>query len=602
MDDSALLREYLENASDDAFASLVARHVNLVYSVALRQTGKPHQAEEITQAVFVILAKKASQLRSAKALSSWLFQTTRLTANNYIRSENRRHHREQEAYMQSILNESGAEVWPRIAPLLDTAVAGLREKDRQAIVLRFYEGKNLQDVGLVLGTSKDAAEKRVGRALEKLRSFFTKRGVTLSAAVLTAAISANSVQAAPVALAKAITPIALAKGTVASLSISTLVQATLIAMKTKTIIITSAVAVAVLLAAGTCLVYKTKKSPSVPAAGETLPVKFANAWPGGEIKTNASFINGPDESTLRTPASQPAGHIKSVVAPTTEGSGDYLQSIGGVPGATYGGGQTGVRQFIHEIKADSALYGKHVRITGWMKTKDVRNWAGVSMFLTDTNGATYHDDNMGDRPLHGTTDWQQVEIVTDLPKEPCLIIIRPTIYGAGEIWYDEFQMDVAPPEVPYTDDRKWHMSSPNAAEYTVTTDYEVKHNGHPTTCLAYTPDGPAPKGSWMWWGCDFHYPEKYYGHTVKYSIWMKSENVSDNARANLRPTGANFKSLTKGKSAPGHPQLHGTTDWTLCTVQCFVPKETQILAPGIYFPGSGKLWYDPDSIKYEIIK
>ena len=170
MDDSALLREYLENASDDAFASLVARHVNLVYSVALRQTGKPHQAEEITQAVFVILAKKASQLRSAKALSSWLFQTTRLTANNYIRSENRRHHREQEAYMQSILNESGAEVWPRIAPLLDTAVAGLREKDRQAIVLRFYEGKNLQDVGLVLGTSKDAAEKRVGRALEKLRS------------------------------------------------------------------------------------------------------------------------------------------------------------------------------------------------------------------------------------------------------------------------------------------------------------------------------------------------------------------------------------------------------------------------------------------------
>src|SRR5580698_8349385 len=101
MDDSALLRQYAENHSDEAFAALVARHINLVYSVALRNVGNPHEAGEITQIVFIILANKAAQLREAKALSTWLFQVTRLAANNFIRSESRRHHRETEAYMQS---------------------------------------------------------------------------------------------------------------------------------------------------------------------------------------------------------------------------------------------------------------------------------------------------------------------------------------------------------------------------------------------------------------------------------------------------------------------------------------------------------------------
>ena len=253
-DDSALLRQYAENNSDEAFAALVTRHINLVYSVALRQVGNPHHAEEITQAVFIILAKKAAQLRHDKALSSWLFQATRLTANNFIRSETRRHRRKEEAYMQSVLDESGTEGWPRIAPLLDTAVAGLREKDRRAIVLRFYEGRNLREVGLALGASEDAAEKRVNRALEKLRKFFTKRGVDSTTAIIAGAISANSVQAAPAVLAKAVTAVALAKGATASTSTLTLIKGALKIMawtKAKTIV---AVAAGVLLAAGTATV------------------------------------------------------------------------------------------------------------------------------------------------------------------------------------------------------------------------------------------------------------------------------------------------------------------------------------------------------------
>ncbi|HEY5233065.1 MAG TPA: TIGR03435 family protein [Verrucomicrobiae bacterium] len=253
-DDSALLRQYAESNSDEAFTALVQRHVSLVYSVGLRQTGKPHAAEEITQAVFIILAKKAAQLRHDKALSSWLFHATRLTANNFIRSESRRRHREEEAYMQSVLDETGTELWIKISPLLDSAVAGLREKDRQAILLRFYEGRNLREVGVALGASEAAAEKRVNRALEKLRKFFTRRGVSSTTAIIAGTISANSVQAAPVALAKTVTTVAIAKGAAASGSTLTLIKGALKIMAWTKMKMAVVVGVGVLLAVGTATV------------------------------------------------------------------------------------------------------------------------------------------------------------------------------------------------------------------------------------------------------------------------------------------------------------------------------------------------------------
>jgi RNA polymerase sigma factor (sigma-70 family) len=275
-DDSALLRQYADNNSDEAFAALVTRHINLVYSVALRQAGNPHAAEEITQAVFIILAKKAAQLRHDEALSSWLFQATRLTANNFVRSEARRHRREEEAYMQSVLDEAGTEVWPRIAPLLDDAVAGLREKDRRALVLRFYEGRNLREVGLALGASEDAAEKRVNRALEKLRKFFTQRGVSSTTAIIAGTISANSVQAAPVALAKSVTAVALAKGAAASGSTLTLIKGALKIMawtKMKTAVVAGAV---LILAAGTTTVVIKRYSHHSPGKLPLTPVNIAS--------------------------------------------------------------------------------------------------------------------------------------------------------------------------------------------------------------------------------------------------------------------------------------------------------------------------------------
>jgi RNA polymerase sigma factor (sigma-70 family) len=223
-DDSALLREYAENHSDDAFATLVTRHINLVYSVAFRHVGDPHHAEEITQAVFIILAKKALQLRNERALSSWLFQATRLTAHNFVRSQIRRQHREQEAYTQSVFNDSDSDVWQQMAPLLDGAVAALGQKDRRAIMLRFYEGRNLGEVGSALGINEEAARKRVNRALDRLRLFLVRRGVHSTAATIAATIAVNSVQAAPAALAKSVTSVAVAKCVVTSTSTLTLIK------------------------------------------------------------------------------------------------------------------------------------------------------------------------------------------------------------------------------------------------------------------------------------------------------------------------------------------------------------------------------------------
>jgi RNA polymerase sigma factor (sigma-70 family) len=224
--DMELLQDYALHNSEDAFAALVSRYVNLVYSVGLRQTGNRQHAEEITQAVFLILARKAKSLRRETVLSSWLFQTARLTAANLLRAEVRRSRREQEAYMQSTLHHSSDDPWNQIAPVLNDAIADLGKEDRNAIILRYLQGMDLKNVGDALGISADTAQKRISRALEKLRGGFGRRGFTISGAALGGALAANSIQAAPVGLAAAIATTAI-QGTALTASTLMLMKGTL---------------------------------------------------------------------------------------------------------------------------------------------------------------------------------------------------------------------------------------------------------------------------------------------------------------------------------------------------------------------------------------
>ena len=206
----ALVREYAQSNSEQAFAKLVSQHINLVYSVALRQVHDPNLAEEVTQAVFIILARKANSLSPKTILSGWLCRTARYVSGRALRTERRRQFREQEAQMQTTLNEPDSDAWQHIAPLLDEALNCLGTKEHDAVVLRFFEGKELKEVGAAMGTTEDGARMRVNRGLERLRRFFTKKGVTLSTASIAGAVSANSVQAAPAALIPALTKGAIA--------------------------------------------------------------------------------------------------------------------------------------------------------------------------------------------------------------------------------------------------------------------------------------------------------------------------------------------------------------------------------------------------------
>ncbi len=237
--DLQLLSRYNRLQAEDAFAELVRRHVDLVHSAALRQVRSPQLAEEVAQSVFIDLARQSRRLAPETILSAWLYEVTRRTAIDAVRREARRQLREQIATEMNAMNATAAD-WTHIEPLLDEAMHALDETDRAAVLLRYFENKSLREVGAALGTSDDAAQKRVSRAVERLREFFGKRGLSVGASGLAVVISANAVQAAPIGLVLTISTAACLTGT-AIVTTATATATNAIAMTTlqKTLIAAS---------------------------------------------------------------------------------------------------------------------------------------------------------------------------------------------------------------------------------------------------------------------------------------------------------------------------------------------------------------------------
>lgn len=209
--DAELLRQYVEHGSEPAFTELVTRHVNLVYSAALRQVGgDSHLAQDVAQGAFLALARKAGSLPEGVVLGGWLYRHTSFVARQTVRAERRRRAREEKAATMNPPDEGRDANWEQLAPILDEAMGRLGREERDAVVLRFFEGRDLRAVGTALGTSEDAAKKRVSRAVEKLRSFFGRRGVKVSASVLGGLLAGNAVIAAPTGLASVMSSGALA--------------------------------------------------------------------------------------------------------------------------------------------------------------------------------------------------------------------------------------------------------------------------------------------------------------------------------------------------------------------------------------------------------
>jgi RNA polymerase sigma factor (sigma-70 family) len=212
--DAQLLRQYAEQGTEAAFTEIVGRHTDLVFSAALRHVDSPDIATEVSQSVFIALARGARSLSPRlpqdASLAGWLCRSARNLSLNHRRDEFRRHSRERLAMQHLDLISDSEPDWDQLRPVLDAAMAELNEPDYDALVLRFFKNQDLRSVGVALGVSDDTAQKRVSRALEKLREGLARRGLTASATALSVAISANAVQAAPAGLAATLSTAALA--------------------------------------------------------------------------------------------------------------------------------------------------------------------------------------------------------------------------------------------------------------------------------------------------------------------------------------------------------------------------------------------------------
>lgn len=252
LDDRELLIAYARNASEDAFTQIVRRHLDLVYSVALRSLGDSERAKDATQAVFLILARKAKTMPPHTLLSGWLYRTTRYVSLAAARADYRRKLRENT--MADLLEPAPHDTqatWKQLSPHLDKSLEQLSDSDRNALLLRFFQGKSIREIGETLGIGEEAAKKRVARALERLRQRLAAVGITNSN-LLGAALTAYAVQPAPTALASLACTAGL--GSAAAPAATVLMEGTLqmIALtKAKTAALCAAV---VLLTAGTATV------------------------------------------------------------------------------------------------------------------------------------------------------------------------------------------------------------------------------------------------------------------------------------------------------------------------------------------------------------
>ena len=241
-EDLELLSRYAAEQSEAAFAEFTRRHLDLVYSAALRLVhGDIPCAQDVTQQVFTEVARQAKRLARHPAPVGWLYTTTRLMALRINRTEQRRKAREQEANtMNELLHDDASPLdWDQLRPVIEDAMHELDDKDRHAVLLRYFENKTLNQVGATLDLSENAARMRVDRALDKLRGILARRGLTTTAAALAAAVSANAVQAAPAGFAASVSGAAISAGAVHASALIAATQNITMTTLQKTIVATA---------------------------------------------------------------------------------------------------------------------------------------------------------------------------------------------------------------------------------------------------------------------------------------------------------------------------------------------------------------------------
>ena len=281
--DNELLRHYAESRSEDAFAELVKRHVNLVYSAALRQVGgDAHLAQDVAQTVFTDLARKAASLSKRETITGWLYTSTHFAAAKVARGESRRRDREERFMREPIHDTTPNADWENLRPILDSAMHGLKETDREAVLLRYFENRPYAEVGAKLGVNENTARMRVERALEKLRATLAQRGIAAGTA-LASIISANAVEIAPGYLAATLTSASLAGAATGALPFMKILAAT-----------KSQLGLGTLIAAGiiTAFVIQQQAQTALRAKNGALSAQLAQLKSDNAILSNQVYTSG----------------------------------------------------------------------------------------------------------------------------------------------------------------------------------------------------------------------------------------------------------------------------------------------------------------------
>ncbi len=272
--DALLLREYADHGDEAAFREIVVRHTDLIYSAALRQVASPDLAHDVAQSVFTDLARKAPslslKLKQDASILGWLYRSTRFAALNQLRKDQRRQAHERQVMEHFDSAPDAALEWDVVRPVLDEVMSDLNDEDREALLLRYFERHDFRTIGQTLGVSDDAAQKRVGRALERLRVEFNRRGVITTSIALSTALSANAVTAAPAGLSVILSTAALAGATtLAATTTATVTNAIVMTTLQKTLV---CVALAALAGAG---MYEARQASQLRDQIQTLQEQHA---------------------------------------------------------------------------------------------------------------------------------------------------------------------------------------------------------------------------------------------------------------------------------------------------------------------------------------
>jgi hypothetical protein len=517
-----------------------------------------------------------------------------------------------------------------LAPLLDEALAGLGETDRGAVTMRFLQGRSLRDVGVALGMSEATAQKRVSRALEKLRTFFRRRGVRIEAEALAGGLSRESAQLAPAALPAAVLATTTAATHTAAVSVAVgaavggaeaLAATTLklmAAAKAKAAVVTAAL---VLTCVGVAVVTVTSvlQSRDARANSPASPASLASAVRANSLPAPAAgpLVVEETDNGVRFPAPQRAVFRNAVIAVIT---GTLTNTVN----YAYGSDAAMKRQpdgdapvFIASTQpAIGALAlpgwrgraipampwrGKRMELSVYLKTQDVtrtarahvRIWSGSSRVSEEVGGGscTY---------LTGTRDWTRVTNVLDVPTDATRIEFGVALYGPGRVWMDQFAMEAVPPTVPTTSNAKWHLSTEVPSQYRVTLDAGEPRNGHATARLEGVARSLAANGG----GGERVRLVRVErdlaalsGRRVRVRAMIKAQDVVGRAGIIASAWGidANQKSIDVA-ARPDMP-IAGTSGWLSYSATLELPADAFMLEYGVRLEGTGTVWVDDVAVE-----